>query len=235
MHKLNWLSHVLRAPDDGTGGGGGVTPPNDPPNGQAQGQDPNPLIGQLSSLIEEKLGSFKDSMHADIRRQIDGMSNRGKGSGSKPTPDPTPPQPQPDPTPGLTREDIRSVVASERAIQSAMASAGLSEGARGRMLRAFEAESPKDPAAWAKEYLSDFGLGDKTEGATGTPAPTTAQGAAVTNTGAPAQPTTVNEDTPLWRLSESDRAALIAQKGRHWFRQKYREQLKNTKVQVRNF
>jgi hypothetical protein len=68
------------------------------------------------------------------------------------------------------------------------------------------------------------------------PAPLPA-GPPVSGNGAPPPPPSLgaSEDTPIWRLSEEERAHLLKTKGAQHYRERYYRNLRGTKIKVRNY
>ncbi len=106
-------------------------------------------------------------------------------------------------------------------------------------------ENPSDVDAFVAKWGRMFGkqpgqtsavaTTTTTQAAATTTAPKTApQGAPVTAGGAPANPTTVvTDDTPILRMSESDRVALMNRIGRDKYVDRMRQEFRTSNVRVR--
>lgn len=143
---------MLRNQEGASPGGGAppvppaqpATPPTPP---QAQGGViPN---AELVSVLKE----FRDGIFADLRK----AGAFGKQGKDPETPVPKPPEGS-TPSTGLSRDDVSKMLARRDALHGAMSGVTMPDGARRRMLSAFEAENPDDPTAWVNTYVADFGF-----------------------------------------------------------------------------
>lgn len=203
----------------GAPAGGATTQPNP----QAQGGAPQGVtLEQLKSLLDDHGTKVHNAIFAEIRK-----AGVFEGKEPKDSKDSKPGAPS-----ALTADDVSQMMARRDTLHGAIASVKIPEGARQRMLGDFARENPADVGGWAKKYCEDYGF---MSSAATPPAPASPTGPPMSNLGSPAGPTTITEDTPLWRMSESDRAQLLKQKGHTWFRQKYYADLRQTRVKVRNY
>ncbi|HEU4516942.1 MAG TPA: hypothetical protein VFR77_06530, partial [Steroidobacteraceae bacterium] len=139
--------------------------------------------------------------------------------------------------PGATEEMAR-LRQLDRALHGMPHAGRLSDQQYARLERAYLAEQPQDARAWATDYFAGFQpTTNQTPSTPTTPTPVAAGAPTppASNTGSPAPPTVPTEDTPLWRMSEADRAAFLKQKGAAAFRTKYYSDLRLTKVRVRGY
>jgi hypothetical protein len=213
---------ILNAPPASNGAPAGGT--NTPP-AQANGNAPVGVsIEQITGLLDSHAKKVHDGVFAQLRK-AGVLDDETKPDGKPPAGSP--------PASSLTADDVDRMMARRDALHGAIAGAKLPDGARQRMLDAFAREKPDDVGGWAKKFLTDFGFGTSAPTTGSSPAPQ--GGLPSSNLGSPANPTVPTEDTPLWRLSETDRAALLKQKGGAWFRQKYYADLRGTTVKARNY
>lgn len=206
------------------GGGEGGNPSDSA--GQAQGQD---LASMIRTVVQEVVAPMKDSLHAEVRRHIDGRLSSATSAPPK-----NPPKTEPASS-GITHEQVREIVARERAIDAALRDAGLTGVAFETVRGMVESASPDDVGGFVKDLVTTLGLGDKTgaKPQPSAPEPTNVS-RTVTNPGSPGAPPAVTEDTPLWLMRPEDRQRLINEKGVSWYREHLRSQLKGVQVKVRN-
>lgn len=182
----------------------------------------------ISKLVSEAVqaqaqaitAGVKDSLFAELRRS--GVLGKGKkesapeqANGSQPT---------------VNR------ASSERALLRAMNRYDLSDAAAARVEKAYDAEGPEDPGAWLSTYMADLGIkarGEQKEMANPAPTAKSHDDKAPVTGDSPGGSVKYTDDTPLWKLSHEDRAALIKQKGGQWYREKLRAQASGLKVTVR--
>lgn len=229
---------LMNAQDSSPGGGaapGASSAASPPAQGAATEQTQEITMEAIKGLFSE----FRNGMFADTRKMVEGMigkpgrgaaaapaSSSSHGSGSEAGGGGT-----------FTAEHVTELMNRRDALNGALGGVRLSDGARARLIRAFEAEKPEDPAQWARQYLSDFGLSQQQEGGgantTQSRAATAASppGRPVSDAGAPSSPK-VTEDTPLLRMSPEDRAHLIKTKGYTWFRQRLQQEMRGVQVTV---
>jgi hypothetical protein len=172
-------------------------------------------------------------MFADLRKA--GVFGKGK----EPEPSAAPPKPPEGgaTATGLSHGDVTKILERRDALHGAMSGVTMPEGARQRMLRAFEAEAPDDPGAWAKGYLADFGLAAGAAPAgTNNPAPPRPTGPPASGGGGVPPPSTVTDDTPIWKYSKADIEHLVRTKGPAEVLKRYRDSLRNVgRIRVRNY
>lgn len=214
---------ILTAPPAGNGTPAGGT--NTPPP-QANGTAPSGVtIEQIKSLLDDHAKTVHDGVFAKLRKA-------GVFEDEKKPDEPKPPAGNTSAA-SLTAEDVDRMMARRDALHGAIAGVKMPDAARSRMLDAFAREKPDDVSGWAKKFLGDFGFASAPTNGSSTVTPP--NGPPASNLGSPASPTVPTEDTPLWRLSEADRNALLKQKGGKWFREKYYADLRGTRVKVRNY
>lgn len=231
---------LMNAQDSSPGGGaatGASSAASPPAQGAATEQTPVTF-----EAIKGMFSEFRNGMFADTRKMVEGMIGKpGRGAAAAPASSSSHGSGSEAGERGgeaLTTEQRFSEILNRRdALHGAIGGVKLSDGARARLFRAFEAEKPEDPAQWARQYLSDFGLSQQQEGGgantTQSRAATAASppGRPVSDAGAPSSPK-VTEDTPLLRMSPEDRAHLIKTKGYTWFRQRLQQEMRGVQVTV---
>lgn len=223
-------NRILMNAADSSPGNGAPAPdltatPADAP--QAQGA-PNAVsledFNSLKSTLSE-LAKSVNSLHAADRR-----SREGKPAAPKDSKDGNPPQ-----------LDALKLRALDRSLAKAGIAAELSATQYERAERAFAAEAPEDVEGWVADYFKGFGAKPAA------PAPVTqpvvaAQPAAqpkpqnerpVSDRGAPPPSQVPLEEADIVTMSDSDRNALIKQKGPKWFRDQLTKQLKGRPVVLR--
>lgn len=95
----------------------------------------------------------------------------------------TEPKPAATPSAALTDQDVRQMMARQRAFDRSTATAGLSDRQMTRMEQAMSSANPDDVSTWCAEYLEDMGLKKQPAMNPPVPAPPT------TATTAPSAPT----------------------------------------------
>lgn len=230
---------LMNAQDSSPGGGAaqGASSVSSPPaQGAATEQTQEVTLETIKGLFSE----FRNGMFADTRKMVEGMIGKpGRGAAAAPASSSSHGSGSEAGGGGgtFTAEHVTELMNRRDALNGALGGVRLSDGARARLLRAFDAEKPEDPAQWARQYLSDFGLSQQQEGGgantTQSRAATAASppGRPVSDAGAPSSPK-VTEDTPLLRMSPEDRAHLIKTKGYTWFRQRLQQEMRGVQVTV---
>jgi hypothetical protein len=107
-------------------------------------------IEQIKGLLADHATEVKNGVFADLRR-----SGYFGGKGKEPEGQKEPK----DPKPATTGDDVKQLMARQRAFDRATATAKLSDRALARMESAFTAESPENVSEWVKGYLEDLGIG----------------------------------------------------------------------------
>ncbi len=218
MHiKLQKLMNAESS--DGSSGGGSPPGSAAPAAAPAQGTAPagEPLIDQLSRLIDSKLADQRNGIFADLRKS-------GAFGGKAPKSE-TETQTN---APPSTTDDVKALIARERAFSRASSSVRLNETQMSRMEKAFELEKPDNPADWVKGYVADLGIG-QTESAVQQPQPKAPVrfGLPVSDGGAPAPVTRPSDEIEPWKLTSDDVRAVIRSKGMQAAGNQFRQQMRS--------
>jgi hypothetical protein len=201
---------------DGSSGNGAPAPPPAPAESAAAPPTPAPAavtLDQVKSLMAETLNGFKNAMFADMRKA--GALGKDKPA-EPPAPAPAPSAAAPA-SPGLTMDEVKAIVARDRALTLAAAEHKLTPQQVARMTSALDAEKPEDPGTWAKTYLADMGLARTAEQST--PATPVPQPTAVptSDKGSPAPGGVVNWEREFAEnpagMSQAARALMDAKHG----------------------
>lgn len=235
---LHNLSRILMAEADASGGNGAVSnapaPAVDVP--QAQGDAVTMARADLDALVasavEQGIAKAKDSIFAEARRTFTQSKNKPAPSANDA------PAPQSAATPQVDPLKMRKL---DRALNKAGLATRLTDSQYQRAEKAFASEDPDDAEAWVADYFNGFGAAP-----TPTPAPTAAPAAPapspsaqplnphpVSDRGSPPPSRVPLHEADLWTMSESDRAALIREKGIAWYTAKLKEQGKGRSIRLR--
>jgi len=157
---------ILMNEEGGSPGGGAPAPAPvaTPAEPQAQGEAPvtmSALKGLLSGFKTELESGIKNGIHADLRRA--GIYDKANPSPTAPAPKPVAAElPGVAQSGGMTAGEVQQLLARERAFERTVAPAALNDRQRARMDESYQAVNPSDPAEWARGYLADMGIGNKT-------------------------------------------------------------------------
>lgn len=224
----------------GSPGGGALPTPSDPPapaptptptvvptTPPAQGGAPQPdQAARDAQLIKQG----RDAAYAELRRSGALKKSYVQATEGRANP-PSTPQGN-----AGAEHDLRRL---DRALtRSGHGSKLKSDLAHQRLERAFIDEAPDDIDGWLTEYFGDSGA---TPAAAAPPPaaapnnapPSPAAPTPISNRGAPAAPQVPPEDVNILKMSESDRKALIQQKGLKWYTERLRAQTRGTRVRVK--
>lgn len=189
--------------DDPNGAGG--APAAATPPAPATPASPPTFTAEQLTYIEGEKAKAANAAAAAARRAEQGK----KPAGGEPAPQPRTESPAP-------ASDAIAILKLRDDFDDAISDLTLT-GAQKKFMREHIMEKrPADVAGYVRTFADTLGLGKSTTPAPAatTAAPTSApQGAPVTSTAAPANPTTVTDDTPLLRLSDGDRQALLKRIG----------------------
>lgn len=239
---LHSLSKFLMNAQANGGSPGGAPPPAGTPPAGTTPADPQAQAGQAQpgmSLAElrAELKTFRDSVFADTRKMVEGITDRARGQAGATPPAGAAAGAQGQPPAPMAPADVQQIIARHSAFTRAVTGVTLSDGQLSRMEKAFQLEAPEDVTAWAKSYLADFGL-DKTSGAAGAAGQTTTTQQTQSRTppasdaGGAAAPPPNLEGVSLLKMSEADRAHLIREKGLDWYRKTLIEQSRGVTVKL---
>ncbi len=127
-----------------------------------------------------------------------------------------------------------AVLESQLAFRDAISESDVKLNATQRKVlqREFIAERPENAAEWARQTIADLGIGTApAQPQTQSEPPATPP---ANQPGPPPPSNQFHEDTPLWRLSDTDRAALVQKIGNHRYRDKLKEQMRGVRVKIRD-
>lgn len=205
-----------------------AAPATQPSNGQPQ------ITPEIQAIIDQRAAEAaqqaKNAAWAEARRTFEAKQKQsGGGNGNPSTPsNGSPATPAPDPFAILKLRDDFDDATSELTLS----------GDQKRFLRNLVMEKrPEDVAEYVTSFVKAWGTGKAATPATPAPenpAPKTpTQGPPVTGSGAPASPNVVTDDTPILRMSESDRIALRRRIGDAAYVERMRKEFRQNNVRVR--
>lgn len=223
---------VCSGEGDPPGDGGGQAPQQPPPAPAQPASPPQFTPDQLAWIEGEKTRASNAAAAAARRAEQSRHGNRGE------------PQQQPQPSnqaqqPQGNAADPAQVYMRLRTFDRAADKYGLSDAARAILEGDFNTANPQDPVGWVTQRAEAFGWKAAGPATPATPAPetpaakTAPQGAPVTSSGAPANPTTVTDDTPILRMTEGDRIALRRRIGDAAYVERMRKEFREGNVRVR--
>lgn len=207
-----------------------VTPPA--PNGTPT------ITPDVQALIEQARADERTKTSNSVWKQAREKYEKGNGGGQQPQPPKQNDQPAPQPQ----TVDVRAEINRIRSFERAVGQYGLEADAIAMLEEDLNAANPSDPADWVHKRAKAFGW--KASGGTSTPATPatpaamaapqiTPKGAPVTGGGAPSNPTTITDDTPILRMSNSDQLALRQRIGDVAFVDRMRKEFRNTRVRFK--
>lgn len=233
LYGLVPTSTLLCSADGDPPGEGGGQAPQQPPPAPAQPASPPQFTPDQMAWIEAEKTRASNAAAAAARKAEQARLGR-RGGDEQPAQSPAPSNP---PQPNGAAQDPAQVYMRLRTFDRAVDKYELPPSARDIIEADFNKASPQDPAEWVQQRAEAFGW--KARGsnpatpAPETPAAKTPQGPPVTGSGAPANPTTVTEDTPILRMSETDRVALMRRIGNAAYVERFRKELREGNVRVR--
>jgi hypothetical protein len=190
--------------------GSGGAPPTAPPPAAPATQPTTSAPTFTQADIDAAKQQAYNAGAAEVRRALEGKQKQP--AAQQP--------PKPEANTAAPSVDVRTEITRIRSFERAAGAFGLSAEALEILETDFHTANPPDPAAWVQTRAKAFGW--KAPGQPSTPPATAAttatppsapQGAPVTSTAAPASTTVVTDDTPIIRLSEADRGALLKRIG----------------------
>lgn len=201
------------------------TPAVDVP--QAQGAAPalsKETADAIASAVTTAFAGVKDSIFAEARRTFTAQKP-GKAPAAPADPSAPVVAPTVDPT-----EERRILRDFDRSLSKLGLSAQINSGQWTRAESALLAERPDNVEAWAADYFQGFGATTAPHPAPASqpaPAPLKPQNEIpASNRGGPPPSSVPLAEADILTMSESDRAALIADKGYAWFSKRFTDQLK---------
>lgn len=225
---------VCSADGDPAGEGGGQAPQQPPPAPAQPASPPQFTPDQLAWIEAEKTRASNAAAAAARKAEQARLGRRGGEQDAQP---PAPSNPQ---QPSGAASDPAQVYMRLRTFDRAVDKYDLPSSARDIIEADFNKASPQDPAEWVQQRAEAFGWKTRGSSNPATPAPETPapkitpQGAPVTGTGAPANPTTVvTDDTPILRMTDSDRIALRRRIGDADYVERMRKEFRQNNVRVR--
>lgn len=218
------------------------TPPMPPqpaaPAPQPDGTGTPAITPEIQALIDARAQDAATKAHNAAWKQAREKYEKPASGGQQPPP------PKPNEQPAHPPQNVAEVVRAEtnriRSFERAVGQYGLDDNAIAMLEEDLNAANPSDPAEWVHKRAKAFGwkAGGSPTPATpapaNTPAPQTApKGAPVTGGGAPANPTTITDDTPILRMSDADRIALANRIGVVAYVDRMRKEFKNVRVRFK--
>lgn len=192
----------------------------EPGTAQAQGTEPAKPVDGPKYVTADSLAEFRNSMFADMRKLVEGVTKPKNGKAVQVETQEPP------------SADVHALIRREREIGEALGEhSHLTREQKSLLRKLVDAEKPDDVAGFVTEHAKTFGR-PSGEGATVTTKPPPGNGQTV-SAAAPAAPPKFTDDTPLWNLSDEDRARLIKEKGLGWYANTLRAQTKGVRVKLR--
>lgn len=217
-------NRILMSEADTAGGGNGAAPVVTPET-PAPPAAPTPVVPAPidANAIATQV---RDSLFAELRRAgVLGKQPKPKDGDPPPTPVATPPQFDPF---AMRKLDF--------ALNKIGIAADLNQSQYERAHRDFATESPVDAESWAKDYFHGFrsAAPQPIAAAAAAPAPKTPQNPQpASDRGSPPPSAVPLAEADLWTMSDSDRAALIREKGIKWYTDRLKAQGKGRTVSLR--
>lgn len=227
--------HICCAPEgDGNGAGAAGGETTATTTVAATTGDPAPAPGAASekmlpqSQVSTLIATAKREAREAARKEFEALQSQATTTTPKKDAPPNGSAP-----PSVSATDVQQIIARERAIERA--STGLTSSRATRMEEACRAANPSDVAAWCKSYREDMGFDAQTTATTAAPAApaaTAARPPPASDRGSPAA-TVPPIERDLVTMSDSDRTALIKEKGLAWYRSQLASQLKGRPISLR--
>lgn len=230
------ITRILMTAADGSPGGGAPPAPGAPAAGTPAAVPTTPPAQGATPILDRAtedalVRKGRDAAFAELRRsgalKKSFLQNTGEGDGNGAAATPA--------------TSAQLDVAQGRRLDRALARHGhasrLNDAAYGRIERALAAETPDDIDGWVQEYFGGMGVAQPGAAppAASMPNQPTAPpaGPPVTARGAPGPSQAPLEQMDILKMSDSDRRALIAQKGLRFYTDRLRAQLRGVRVEVR--
>jgi len=211
--------HALFAPDDGSNGS--ATPPagNAAAAPEATTVTPPTSGGEVRTFTQDEVnGIVAERLQRDRARAIAPPAAQ--------TPPPKPVKESP------ADKDVRlAEMESSQSFMYAYMDSGLSlnQAQREVMQGGFSKAQPENHIEWIKQRALDLGFG--------TSPPSNAEAKPVNppaNQPGPPPSQRTSEDTPLAKMSPEDRNHILATKGRTYYAQRLRQEMRTTTIDIRN-
>ena len=159
--RINHTKRIFMNEADSSPGNGAPAAPPDPAEPQAQAapapdlsQLVSQIVTQVTATVEERLAAQENKIFANLRKA--GALGKDK---TEPTQTASTAPASAPPAPAATSADeVRAIIARERAITFAAVENKLTTQQIARITSAIEAEKPDEPAAWVKSFLADMGI-----------------------------------------------------------------------------
>ncbi len=230
---MNPHKRILMAEADAPGGsassGTPVAPADVTPTEPQASAAPAPTV-DVNAIVRQAL----DAQFAELRRSgvIGGKQPKTKADDAPAQPGQQASAPQLDPI---------KLRALDRSLNRNGIAADLTPSQYERAERAFAAEAPDDVDSWVKDYFHGWKGAPPAAASAAAPAAPAATPAApkpqtahpVTDRGAPPPSQVPLEEADLVTMSDSDRNALIKQKGVSWYVQQLHKQMKGRPISIR--
>ena len=220
MYRRN---RILMSEADAPGGGNGAAPVATPAT-PSEPAAPTPVAQAPSVDVDAIAAKVRDSLFAEMRKAgVLGKQNKTK------TDEPAPPQ-APAPLDPFAMRKL------DFALTKMGVSADLTQSQYERAHRDFASEAPGDAESWARDYFHGFKSSAPQPQPVQTapaPKPNPQSQSPVSDRGSPPPNAVPLHEADLWTMSESDRAALIREKGIKWYSDKLKAQGKGRAITLR--
>jgi hypothetical protein len=229
MNLRRFLMNAVNDPRGSGGGDGGATPAATP---QPQGGTPVDMKAMAAEMAAVIGPQVRDFVLGEARRAGVFKGGKEKGGGVDPPESQTQTTQTGTGEQPLTHAAVAKMLERRDALHQALSGTSLSAGAHARIVRDMERDAPEDVGAWAKVYLSDFGVGvAASANPNANPNNATAseqqRRPPVTNIAAPAGPSSTEVRDP-YALTQDDVNSMVRQDGMYKTGQKLMEALRRS-------
>lgn len=197
---------------------------------QGQGSSAPTITPEIQALIDAAAREAATKANNAAWKQAREKYEKPAGGGGQAPPAKSETQSPPSSPP----VDVRAELNRIRSFERAAGQFGLSAEALEILEGDFNTANPQDPGAWVKQRAAAFGWkaagSNPAPSAPATPAPKAHQGPPVTGSGAPANPTTVTDDTPILRMSNEARESLRRTIGDAAYVERMRKEFRTVRV-----
>lgn len=221
---------LMNQVDASPGNSAPAAPPASDAPAQAQGATVTltqaDLDAKIAAAVDLGFAKARDSFHAEARRASE-AANKPKPT-TKTDSAATPAGPDP--------IRLRSL---DRALNKAGLASKLTDSQYQRAEKAFASEDPSDVDAWVTDYFAGFGVQQPATPAAQVAAPQAPAAPKPQNDrpasdrGAPPPSQVPLVEADLMTMSETDRAALLKEKGPVWYRNQLAKQLRGRPISIR--
>ncbi len=224
-----FIKRILMSELD-AGGASAIAPapaPDVPPQAQGAPVLSKEIADAITSTVTQAVAGIRDSIFAEARRTFTVPKQKAPAPDATPAPVATATPAQPDPI---------KLRALDRSLTKAGLATELSQSQYERAERAFAQESPEDVDGWVTDYFAGFKGSHVTpiaQPAATAPPKITPNAQPASDRGSPPPAQVPLAEADISTMSESDRVALIKEKGLAWFVAKHKAQSKGKRVGIR--